>query len=78
MATVDQLVTAKFVLDSTNFNQQIKDINRELRNAGSELKEASAKLGAFGSDSEKLRDVQEKLSNQLEIHAKKYRFIMTE
>lgn len=71
MATVDQLVTAKFVLDSTGFNSSIKGINSELRNAQSEFKNTSTQLGVFGKDSEKLKSVQEALAKQVELHAKK-------
>ncbi len=74
MTKVDQLVTAKFILDSTGFNSSIKGINAELRNAGAELKNASAQLGIFGRDSEKLKDVQEALTNKLEAHNKKVEF----
>ncbi len=70
-AAVDQLVTAKFVLDSTGFNSSIKGINAELRNAQSEFKNASTQLGAFGRDSEKLKSVQDALTKQVELHAKK-------
>ncbi|NYB73852.1 phage tail tape measure protein [Sedimentibacter hydroxybenzoicus DSM 7310] len=71
MSVVDQLVTAKFVLDSSGFNNSIKGINAELRNAQSEFKNASTELGVFGKDSEKLKSVQEALAKQVELHAKK-------
>lgn len=67
----DQLVTAKFVLDSSGFNDGLKGINAELRNARSELGSASTAVGTFGRDSEKLKGVQEALTRQVELHSKK-------
>ncbi len=74
---VDQLVTAKFVLDSTGFSSGLRGINAELRNARSELQDASAQMGTFGRDSEKLKSVQEALARQVELHAKKVELYKT-
>lgn len=77
MAAVDQLVTAKFILDDTGFSGSIKGINAELRNARAAFQNANTELGAFGRDSEKLKGVQEALARQVELHAKKVELYKT-
>lgn len=68
---VEKRITAKMVLDSTGYNDSIKGVNSSLRQVQSELKNASTQVGVFGRDSEKLKDVQEALAKQVDLHAKK-------
>lgn len=67
----EKRVTAKMVLDSTGYNSSIKGINSEMKKYESQIKLASQGIKSFGADSEKLKNVQESLSKQVELHTKK-------
>lgn len=67
----EKRLRAVFEVDSTGFNDGLKGVNRSLRNAKSELKLASEGIKAFGSDSNRLKSVQESLAKQVELHSKK-------
>jgi TP901 family phage tail tape measure protein len=71
MGDTEKRITAKYILDSTGFNNSIKGVNAELKNNQSALKLASSSLQAFGKDSEKLKSVQESLAKQVDLQAKK-------
>lgn len=71
MGDTEKRITAKYILDSTGFNNSIKGVNAELKNNQSALKLASSSLQAFGKDSEKLKSVQEALAKQVDLQAKK-------
>ena len=68
---VEKLITAKMVLDSNGFNSGLQGINQQLKLAQSEMKTAGAAVGAFGKSSESLKSVQEALTKQIELQAKK-------
>ena len=67
----EQLIQARMVLDSSGFNASLQGVNNNLRTAQAELRNASAQVGAFGRDSERLRGVQEALSNQVQLHTQR-------
>lgn len=67
----EKRITAKMVLDSTGYNSSIKGINSEMKKYESQMKLASQGIKSFGADSEKLKNVQESLSKQVELHTKK-------
>lgn len=67
----EKRLRAVFEVDSTGFNDGLKGVNRSLRNAKSELKLASEGIKAFGTDSNRLKSVQESLAKQVELHSKK-------
>lgn len=67
----EKRITAKMVLDSTGYNDKLKGLNAEMKKHQSELKLASEGIKSFGKDSEKLRNVQEALTKQIELHSKK-------
>jgi len=64
-------ITAKMILDSTSFNSSLKGVNSELRNTQSQLKLANTGIQTYGRSSERLKDVQESLTKQLELQSKK-------
>lgn len=68
---LEKRITAKMVLDSTGFNDQLVGVNQQLKLTQSELKNASAQVGVFGENSESLKSVQEALAQQIELQAKK-------
>lgn len=57
--------------DNITVNDSLQGVNAGLRNVSGELRDASTQVGVFGRDSEKLKGVQEALSKQYELHAKK-------
>ena len=67
----EKRITAKFVLDSTGFNNSIKGVNAELKNSQSALKLASTGLNNMTKDSAKAKQVQAELARQVELHSKK-------
>ena len=64
-------ITAKMILDSTGYNSSLKGVNSEMKKYQSQMKLASQGIKSFGADSERLKDVQQSLSKQLELHSKK-------
>lgn len=68
---LEKRITAKMVLDSTGFNESLQGVNQGLKVAQSELKNASAQVGAFGKNTESLKNVQQALAQQIELQAKK-------
>ena len=70
-SNTEKSITAKFVLDSTGFNNSIKGVNAELKNSQSALKLASTGLNNYSKDSIKAKQVQTELARQVELHAKK-------
>ena len=71
MADEERRITARMILDSTGFNSSLTGVNNSLRVAQSELRNASAQVGVFGRDSERLRGVQEALSNQVQLQTQR-------
>lgn len=71
MGDTEKRITAKYILDTSGFNNSIKGVNNELKNNQSSLKAASADLKAFGSSSERLKSVQQELAKKIELQAKK-------
>lgn len=71
MANEEKRITARMILDSSGFNASLSGVNNSLRVAKSELQNASAQVGVFGRDSERLKEVQEALARQVQLHTQR-------
>lgn len=71
MNDTEKRITAKMVLDTTGYNDSVKGVNAEMQKYQSQIQLASQGIKSFGADSEKLKNVQQSLSKQIELHTKK-------